>query len=146
MPSSTLSGAPIASPTSICLRHRSASGPRSRKAGGDIRCDSQGITAAIRGLACYRVHIRALVAPRRRCSLVRLMFAAALVALGATAVLAEENIIEVRQNLMKRNNDDAKAVSAIAKGAPFDAAAVQKAAADWAEAATKLPTLFPDDS
>jgi cytochrome c556 len=79
--------------------------------------------------------------------MVRLMLAAAIVALGAIPVLAQENPIETRQNLMKRNNDDAKAVSAIAKGeAPFDAAKVEKASADWADAAKKLPDLFPDTS
>jgi cytochrome c556 len=72
---------------------------------------------------------------------------AAAVLLGATAVLAQENIIETRQNLMKRNNDNAKAVSAIAKGeATFDAAKVEKASVDWNDTAKKLPDLFPDNS
>jgi cytochrome c556 len=79
--------------------------------------------------------------------MVRLMLAAAAVVLGATAVLAQTNVIETRQNLMKRNNDNAKIVSAMAKGeAPFDAAKVAAAYADWEDTAKKLPDLFPDNS
>jgi cytochrome c556 len=68
-------------------------------------------------------------------------------ALSATVTMAQENPIEVRQNLMKRNNDNAKTVSAMAKGeAPFDAAKVNAAYTDWSDTAKKLPDLFPDNS
>ena len=79
--------------------------------------------------------------------MIRLVLAAAVVALGATAVLAQSNVIETRQNLMKRNNDNAKIVSAMAKGeAAFDAAKVATAYSDWQDTAKKLPDMFPDNS
>ncbi|MEA2974690.1 MAG: hypothetical protein QOF19_210 [Alphaproteobacteria bacterium] len=79
--------------------------------------------------------------------MVRMVLAIVAIACSATAVLAQQNPIEVRQNLMKRNNDNAKVVTAITKGeAPFDAAKVNAAYTDWADTAKKLPDLFPDDS
>jgi cytochrome c556 len=79
--------------------------------------------------------------------MIRTLLAAAAIAVGTTAVFAQQNVIEIRQNLMKRNNDDAKVVSAMAKGeTPFDATRVSAAYAEWADTAKKLPDLFPDDS
>ena len=48
---------------------------------------------------------------------------------------------------MKKNNDHAKAVVQMMRGqAPFDAAKVDAAFAQWADTAQKLPGLFPDNS
>ena len=48
---------------------------------------------------------------------------------------------------MKGNNDNAKIVVGMIRGqAPFDAAKVDAAFAQWAETAQKLPGLFPDNS
>jgi cytochrome c556 len=79
--------------------------------------------------------------------MVRTVFAVALVALGATAVLAQQNPIEIRQGLMKRNDEHHKALRAMTKGeVPFDAAKVDAAYANWSDTAAKLPGLFPDNS
>jgi cytochrome c556 len=48
---------------------------------------------------------------------------------------------------MKGNNDNANVVVQMMKGqAPFDAAKVDAAFAQWADTAQKLPGLFPDNS
>jgi cytochrome c556 len=73
--------------------------------------------------------------------------AIALIALGATAVVAQQNPIAARKALMKANNDNAKAMVQTMRGqTPFDAAAVDAAFAQWAETAQKLPGLFPENS
>ena len=73
--------------------------------------------------------------------------AAVFVALGAGAVLAQSDPIAARMALMKGNNDNANVVVQMMKGqAPFDAAKVDAAFAQWADTAQKLPGLFPDDS
>jgi cytochrome c556 len=72
---------------------------------------------------------------------------AVFVALGAGAVLAQSDPIAARMALMKGNNDNANVVVQMMKGqAPFDAAKVDAAFAQWADTAQKLPGLFPDDS
>lgn len=69
------------------------------------------------------------------------------VALGASAVIAQSDPIAARMALMKGNNDNAKIVVAMIRGqAPFDAAKVDAAFAQWADTAQKLPGLFPDNS
>jgi cytochrome c556 len=79
--------------------------------------------------------------------MLRTVLAVAAIVLGATAVLAQQNPIEVRQELMKHNDEYHKALRAMTKGeAPFDAAKVNAAYANWSDTATKLPGLFPDDS
>jgi cytochrome c556 len=73
--------------------------------------------------------------------------AAILVALGAGAVIAQSDPIAARMALMKGNNDNANVVVQMMKGqAPFDAAKVDAAFAQWADTAQKLPGLFPDNS
>ncbi|MGB8041757.1 MAG: cytochrome c, partial [Pseudolabrys sp.] len=73
--------------------------------------------------------------------------AAVFVALGAGTVLAQSDPIAARMALMKGNNDNANAVVQMMKGqAPFDAAKVDAAFAQWADTAQKLPGLFPDNS
>jgi cytochrome c556 len=73
--------------------------------------------------------------------------AIALFALGATAVVAQQNPIAARKSLKKANNDNAKAMVQTIRGqTPFDATAVDAAFAQWAETAQKLPGLFPENS
>ena len=72
---------------------------------------------------------------------------ATIVALGATSVIAQQDPIAARKALMKANGQNAGALAKMTKGeAPFDAAKVQAAFAQWAETAKKLPGLFPDSS
>jgi cytochrome c556 len=70
------------------------------------------------------------------------------VGLAATVAMAQQNPILVRQEAMKKMNDDAKALSAMVKGdASYDAAKVNAVLSSWDETVKqKLPTLFPDDS
>ena len=80
----------------------------------------------------------------------RAIFSAAVlaaVAFGATAVLAQENPIEARQELMKANGKEAKIGAQMAKGEkPFDLAAAKKIFVTFENAAQKMPDLFPPDS
>jgi cytochrome c556 len=73
--------------------------------------------------------------------------ALAIATIGATAVVAQSDPIAARKALMKGNNDNAKVVVAMIRGqAPFDAAKVDTAFAQWEDTAKKLPGLFPEDS
>src|SRR5207244_12153552 len=68
-------------------------------------------------------------------------------ALGAGVVIAQSDPMAARMGLMKSNSDNATMVVQMMKGqAPFDAAKVDAAFAQWADTAQKLPGLFPDNS
>jgi cytochrome c556 len=71
----------------------------------------------------------------------------AVVALGASAVLAQQDPIAARKALMKANGQGAGALAKMVKGeAPFDLDTTKKAFATFEDAAAKMPSLFPDDS
>ena len=73
--------------------------------------------------------------------------AALFIVFGAGAVIAQSDPIATRMGLMKENNDNARLVVQMMRGqAPFDAAKVDAAFAQWADTAKKLPGLFPDNS
>ncbi len=77
----------------------------------------------------------------------RAILAALTVVFSVGAVMAEQEAVKTREDLMKQNNDHAKAVVQMMRGrAPFDAAAVDAAFKQWADTARKLPGLFPDNS
>lgn len=79
--------------------------------------------------------------------LTRTTLAVIAVALGAGAVIAQQDPVTTRENLMKENNKNAIAAVKMIRGqAPFDAAAVDAAFAQWADTAQKLPGLFPENS
>jgi cytochrome c556 len=79
--------------------------------------------------------------------MIRIVLAVAAVALGVTAVVAQSDPIAARKALMKANGDQAKIGGAMAKGeAPFDLAKMQVMFATFADAAAKMPALFPDNS
>lgn len=76
-----------------------------------------------------------------------LIAAAAIVAVGTGAVIAQSSPIAARKALMKGNNDGARSVVQMVRGqAPFDPVKVDAAFAQWAETAQKLPGLFPENS
>jgi cytochrome c556 len=79
--------------------------------------------------------------------MIRSLFMAGAIALAATTVVAQQNPIETRQNIMKRQDDDLKVLNAMVKGqAPFDAGKVSAIHTGFADGAAKLRDLFPDDS
>jgi cytochrome c556 len=65
--------------------------------------------------------------------------------LGAGAAVAQQDLVNQVQVLMKGNGRNAGALSAIVKGdKPYDQATVDIALAQFDETAKKLPTLLPD--
>jgi cytochrome c556 len=69
------------------------------------------------------------------------------VAFGATAVLAQSAAIAERKQIMKGVGGAAKQGAAFAKGAePYDNAKAVAIFVTYANAAAKMPSLFPDDS
>ncbi len=80
--------------------------------------------------------------------MIRILSAFAAVALGATAVMAQNLApIKERQEIMKKSDDDLKLLTKMTKGeAPYDAAKVTAAYAGMADHYPKVKTLFPDDS
>jgi cytochrome c556 len=73
--------------------------------------------------------------------------AAVVLVFGAGAVIAQSDPIAMRMALMKGNDDNARIVVPMMRGqAPFDAAKVDAAFAQWADTAQKLPGLFPDNA
>lgn len=80
--------------------------------------------------------------------MIRILGALAVVALGATVVMAQQNpkIVE-RQAIMKKSDDDLKLMTKMTKGeAPYDAAKVSAAYASMETEYKKAANLFPDDS
>jgi cytochrome c556 len=72
---------------------------------------------------------------------------AIVIGLGVTAAVAQEDPIKARKALMKTNGQQAKVLGDMVKGdTPFDLAAAQKAFANFQNAASKMPDLYPDSS
>jgi cytochrome c556 len=80
--------------------------------------------------------------------MIRLTAALAALAIGATAVYAQNaGAIKLRQDTMKSLGAAAKGPGTMAKGdAPFELAKVQASLKTIEEGATKAKDLFPDDS
>ena len=77
----------------------------------------------------------------------RAVLAVLAVGLSVSAVMAQSDPVTTRENLMKQNNEHARAVVPMMRGQrPFDAAAVDAAFSQWADTAQKLPGLFPENS
>jgi cytochrome c556 len=75
------------------------------------------------------------------------ILAAILVLTGAVIAIAQADPISTRKALMKENDQNAVIVVRMLRGmAPFDAAKVDAAFAQWADTAKRLPALFPDSS
>jgi len=75
--------------------------------------------------------------------MIRTVLAMAAVALGVTFAIAQSDPIAQRKAIMKNNGKNAGAVNRMVRGEdPFDAAKVNAAFSEWADAAQKLPPLF----
>src|SRR5262249_17614169 len=76
--------------------------------------------------------------------MIRNVLAVAVLALGATALVAQTDPIAARKALMKANGDQSKiATEMLENKAPFNLDAAKKIFATFAEAGEKSPALFP---
>ena len=65
--------------------------------------------------------------------------------LGVGAVVAQQDLVNQAQTVMKGNGKNAGALSAMVKGEkPYDQAVVDAALTQLDETAKKLPTMFPE--
>jgi cytochrome c556 len=79
--------------------------------------------------------------------MVRSILAAGAVALGVTAAVAQADVIQQRQNIMKQNSQMTRTVSGMLRGqAPFNLEQVQGALRQYQASGQQFPTLFPDNS
>lgn len=82
--------------------------------------------------------------------MVRTMFtvaSAAVIMIGVSVAVAQQDVIKQRKELMKHNGAAAKVLADMAKGdKPFDLAAAKKGFATFEDAAAKMPDLFPANS
>jgi cytochrome c556 len=77
----------------------------------------------------------------------RLALGATMLALGVSFALAQQDPIAARKALMKKNGDEAKIGTQFMKGeAAFDLAKAKAIFAAYQDAASKMPSLFPDNS
>jgi cytochrome c556 len=71
----------------------------------------------------------------------------AAVCLSTTVLLAQQNPIIARQEIMKKSNDDLKLLTQMSKGeVPFDAAKASATYAGMEDSYKKVKDLFPDNS
>jgi cytochrome c556 len=64
--------------------------------------------------------------------------------LGVGAVMAQQDLVNQTQSVMKANGKNAGALAAMVKGEkPYDQAAVDAALKQFEDTAKKLPTMFP---
>ncbi|HWK96406.1 MAG TPA: cytochrome c [Pseudolabrys sp.] len=73
--------------------------------------------------------------------------AVAIVSIAATAVVAQQDPIAARKALMKESGQATAALVKMTKGdTPFDLATAQASLKTYQSVASKMPTLFPDNS
>jgi cytochrome c556 len=80
--------------------------------------------------------------------MMRTVLVAAAMLLGIGSVVAQQDVVNQRQSLMKANGRNmATVLSATAKGdKPYDQAAIDAALAQLDDTAKKLPTLYPEST
>lgn len=72
---------------------------------------------------------------------------ASLLALGVTAAIAQSDVVEQRQNLMKQMGAQTRPIGGMLRGQePFDLAKVQAGLKVFAENSEKAASLFPENS
>ena len=79
--------------------------------------------------------------------MIRIVLSIVAIVLGLSVAFAQEDPIKARKQLMKANGAAAKSLADMSKGdKPYDQAAVDKAFADFQNAAAKMPGLYPDNT
>jgi cytochrome c556 len=79
--------------------------------------------------------------------MIRVVLAIFAIVLGLSVATAQEDPIKARKALMKANGEQAKILADMSKGdKPYDQAAVNKAFAQFQDAAAKMPGLYPDNT
>jgi cytochrome c556 len=77
----------------------------------------------------------------------RIIFVASLLAIGVTAAIAQSNVVEQRQGLMKEMAAQTRPIGGMMRGQePFDLAKVQSGLKVFAENPKKAVALFPESS
>ncbi|HZH12282.1 MAG TPA: cytochrome c [Microvirga sp.] len=77
----------------------------------------------------------------------RTVFVASLLALGVTAAVAQSDVVEQRQNLMKQMGAQTRPLGGMLRGQePFDLAKVQAGLKVFADNSAKAAPLFPESS
>ena len=77
----------------------------------------------------------------------RSVFAVAVIALGVSAAIAQQDPIAARRSLMKTNGDQAKIGASMMKGeTPFDLDKARAIFTTFEDAAAKVPALLPENS
>lgn len=77
----------------------------------------------------------------------RTIFVAGLVALGVTAAIAQSNVVEQRQGLMKQMAAQTRPIGGMMRGQePFDLAKVQSGLKVFADNSKQAAALFPESS
>jgi cytochrome c556 len=67
--------------------------------------------------------------------------------LGVGAVMAQQDVVNQSQSVMKANGKNAGALAAMVKGEkPYDQATVDATLDQFADTAKKLPTMFPEST
>ncbi len=79
--------------------------------------------------------------------MIRVLIAVAAVAVGATAVIAQQDAIAARKALMKATGGQTAIASKMVKGdEPFDLAKAKAVFVTYQDTAAKAPALFPPNS
>jgi cytochrome c556 len=77
----------------------------------------------------------------------RTVFVASLLALGITAAIAQNDVVEQRQDLMKQMGAQTRSVGGMLRGQePFDLAKVQASLKVFADNSEKAAPLFPENT
>lgn len=79
--------------------------------------------------------------------LIRTAIAACAIAIGVSAAVAQQDIIDQRKAMMKGNGQQAGILARMVRGdEPFDAAKVRTAFTQFEETAQKFPALFAENT
>ncbi|WP_134499103.1 c-type cytochrome [Microvirga pakistanensis] len=77
----------------------------------------------------------------------RTIFIASVLALGVSAAIAQSDVVEQRQNLMKQMGSQTRPIGGMLRGQePFDLAKVQAGLKVFAENSQKAAPLFPENT